>query len=960
MNSLFWKYALLAVGIFAISQIQLQGQVENTADVVMPELAKITHLDKTDYKGDSQFWTMVRDTTGVYYFGNNDGALAYDGQEWSDILLPNGSGVRSLLRASNGEIYAGGYNDFGIIKKNDLGVYMFKSISDDLKINTQRLENVWQIHELGNHIIFRTFQGLIAISKNTSSFIPSAGNFLYAGVVNDNYYVQDENSGVMRFDPVSKDFKRIFSEDLLDNQAIIAFLPSASNELIEIVTKSGDIFTGDILSGTLSKKYEVFPANTAESLSVCIKRNNDYILGTLGSKVLVFSEGNLLQKNKSVYDQIQDQTILNLYQDDKDLWVLLNDGLDIISFDSIFSVLFEESSVYDILIKDQKVYIATNNGVYYSKVPDVNSEFEFVKTSIPQGQVWSLSDMGSSILVSHDLGLFELRGDAVIQVGDEIGFWKILPIEGETDNYLACNYNGLFLLKRKNGVYYFETKVAGFEESTRDIIQADEKNIFWVCHGYKGVYRLKFSDDYLRVTSIDHYTDQNGLSSSLGVDVHRWDDNIIFSTNQGIYSFNPAQSIFEPYPKLNTIINSTINSREILEYGDFTWLVLDDQIGYFNKLSKNPAIETDIFTNLKGDLNRGFESILPISESEVFIGAKSGLYLYNTHKSKDTLRFKTTLTKITTQDYAGGEMTQLSLDQDSKMEVSNSLNMLRIEFAAPRNRPMSDVTFSYKLKSLDNEWSSWSKNSFKEFTHLPAGDYEFVVRSQNERGVIGDEASFHFTVKPLWYQTMLAKILFILFVVLFFIMLRKFLNNKLKEERRKSRERLEKSKKVLNLQIQQLKLEQAKMQLEEDVILKSKELTNYTVQLINKKQAFAEVQNDLKELKGLVKNVESKKKLTEIFKKLHQHKIGEEYLQVYDVNFEKIHHDFFKQLKALNPKLTKRELRLCAFIKMNLTNKEIAPLLTISVRGVETARYRVRKKLHITQDRSFTDFLTNL
>ncbi len=130
--------------------------------------------------------------------------------------------------------------------------------------------------------------------------------------------------------------------------------------------------------------------------------------------------------------------------------------------------------------------------------------------------------------------------------------------------------------------------------------------------------------------------------------------------------------------------------------------------------------------------------------------------------------------------------------------------------------------------------------------------------------------------------------------------------------------------------------------------------------LIKKKDIFNELTTDLKELKDYVKNDDSRKKLLQIFQKLNQHKIGEEYLEVFDVNFEKVHHNFFEELKKLNPSLTKRELRLCAFVKMNLTNKEISPLLNISLRGVENARYRIRKKLEVAHEDNFVAFLEGI
>ena len=137
-------------------------------------------------------------------------------------------------------------------------------------------------------------------------------------------------------------------------------------------------------------------------------------------------------------------------------------------------------------------------------------------------------------------------------------------------------------------------------------------------------------------------------------------------------------------------------------------------------------------------------------------------------------------------------------------------------------------------------------------------------------------------------------------------------------------------------------------------------MANYTMLLAGKKDIFAEITDDLKQLKETVRNEDSRKKILEMFQKLNQHKIGEEYMEVFDVNFEKVHHNFFEKLKEINPTLTKRELRLCAFVKMDLTNKEISPLLNISLRGVENARYRVRKKLNVNHEDNFVSFLEGI
>lgn len=130
--------------------------------------------------------------------------------------------------------------------------------------------------------------------------------------------------------------------------------------------------------------------------------------------------------------------------------------------------------------------------------------------------------------------------------------------------------------------------------------------------------------------------------------------------------------------------------------------------------------------------------------------------------------------------------------------------------------------------------------------------------------------------------------------------------------------------------------------------------------LSQKSEIFQEIKTDLQELKTLLKSDESKKKLFEIYKKLNSQKIGNDFIEIFDVNFEKVNHDFFKKLKSINPELSQRELRLCAFVKMDFSNKQISPLLNISARGVETARLKIRKKLQVPHEESLSVFLEKI
>ena len=77
-------------------------------------------------------------------------------------------------------------------------------------------------------------------------------------------------------------------------------------------------------------------------------------------------------------------------------------------------------------------------------------------------------------------------------------------------------------------------------------------------------------------------------------------------------------------------------------------------------------------------------------------------------------------------------------------------------------------------------------------------------------------------------------------------------------------------------------------------------------------------------------------------------------------HFDRVHSDFVVKLKEKHPAISGNELKLCAYLRMNLSTKEIAQLMNISVRGVEISRYRLRKKLNLSTETSLFDFLIQL
>jgi DNA-binding CsgD family transcriptional regulator len=933
------------------------------------KLPKVIHYARKDFKGDPQFWTVCEQDNGEMIFSNNDGALVFDGENWQKISLPNNSSIRSLVKTTNGKIYAGGYNELGVIQKNAYGRYFYSSLTAKLRLEGKNFENLWQAHQYNKQVIFRSFSELILISHSSAIQIPSYKSFTFSAVVGNRYLVQDANHGIYQLDVQKNELTLLFPAAQYHNEELAEILPAKDANQLVLVTKSGEIYTGDFRTNSLRLERILFEKINKDQVTSVIKdKQGNFLMGTLSSKILKLSANFANTQNDHEFSALSNSTIHKLYRTAaNNIWVLQNNGLDFVDYNSPFQSIFDQASVYDILCKNQRVYLATNNGLYISDLVNANPDkkLAFNKLSSLQGQSWSIQDCEGDVVISHDTGIYHLVAGTAHKIEGPSGFWKLTKIKNKKGWYLGSNYNGLYLVVKEGTTWTIKNKVAGFDESTRDILADDAPNTYWVCHGYKGVYKIHLNSSYSRVIAVENFTNQNGFSSAFNINVYKWQNKIVFTTNTGIYTYDKTSNRFVPFKELNALVDPRKNTRKLVQFQDKTWFVQDDEAGFFYTQDPSKKLVKDLFLNLKGTFNRGMECIYPLHANKVIFGTNYGVMLYNLGAQQQ----KSVPTQISSVTYIHNQKINYikTNSQNSTLNLPNQTDILRFEFAAPKMMSSTAVNYSYKLENVDENWSVWQSSPFKEYTHLRPGNYTFLVKSRNLAGIAGNETKLEFTILPKWYETKLAFFLYLILSIYLIYTAVEKVKKKIAFERRKSELEIQKNQHLLELELEKLKLFQDretiqhdKLILEEDLLGKSKELANYTLLLSQKKNIFNELQADLKQLKELVKSDEPRRKIMEIFHKLNQHKIGEEFMVIFDVNFERIHHDFFEKLKKIDPSITERELRLCAFVKMNLTNKEIAPLLNISIRGIESARYRVRKKLNVQLDDNFVSFLQGL
>jgi DNA-binding NarL/FixJ family response regulator len=138
------------------------------------------------------------------------------------------------------------------------------------------------------------------------------------------------------------------------------------------------------------------------------------------------------------------------------------------------------------------------------------------------------------------------------------------------------------------------------------------------------------------------------------------------------------------------------------------------------------------------------------------------------------------------------------------------------------------------------------------------------------------------------------------------------------------------------------------------------ELANSTMYLVQKNKFLNKIKSEIHDIIGKLASEPNKHDLRHIVHRIDRDIKSKQHWKVFDKYFDEVHEDFLIRLKIIHADLTPKELRLCSYLKMNISTKEIAPLMNISVRGVEISRYRLRRKLDIDKGVNLTEYILGI
>lgn len=917
---------------------------------------RVSNFSVREYKAGNQNWSITQDKEGCIYVGNNKGVLEFDGIHWKLYPLPNNNIIRCVYYSSDEKLYVGSYEEFGFFERDEYNQLQYTSLKELLTDYQFNNEEIWNIFEHDEKVYFQYFTVCFEYDgsalKVHNDFTP-LNMFIYR----DQVFSQKINGGLFTFD--SGRFNEVLNRDLYGNNDIIGIVPNKQNSLL--VTRNKGIFMlshrdSVIIEWDNSINEEL---KTSSVNKVLLTKDSCYIIGTLSNGVYALNHnGELLWKINNENGLINN-TILGLFCDEENnIWVGLDNGLAKIYHNSELFIFnptsYHIGMVYDVLRRGEGSYIASNQGVYY-----YNEKTEVMKI-VPgtEGQAWSLSDIDGQIVCGHNTGTFIINEESITSLSSIKGGRGMKKCNIHNQSILLENtYTFLNVYRRKNnGELYYSNRIENFMDLIENI-EVDYLSNIWAEHMHRGFYKIQLDETLSKTKNIKYYNGLGGKQNTK-INILKINDRIVFSTGEEFYTYEDIKDTIIPYEKLNNELSDLKNAYKVIAKNSTKYWFVDHKYYSLVEFENNSyhikkKIPFSAFDNPPIE-NKGNVFIKP--DKETLFALNGSLAKYIEKKVAPATILPVLKLKEVMVSNGSGENTFIPTNNSTTHLIPYHNNNICIRLYCPvfRDRP---VHLRYKLDGLDEKsvWSHGEHNIFeKEYSRLPFGEYVFKAELFDNNGTVS-AIQYPFIIMKPFYLSNLAIAIYIitgLLLILLVVYIVHNYTNKKKTKQAKEQRLLHEAK----IERQQKHIaELEKEQLMSELSYKSKELSNFTMTSIKNREFLIHIKEKLQH--QLNKGPYSRPFLSSLIRIIDDSISSDDYWKVLMSNFDRIHENFFRNLKIRYPNLTPNDLRLCALLRLNLSTKDISNMMNLSVRGTEAARYRLRKKLDLHEGESLVDFI---
>jgi serine phosphatase RsbU (regulator of sigma subunit) len=807
------KFYIFAIILLAVNS--LEAQINKSG---LPELKNYT---MTDYNGEEQNWSIVRDKRGVYYIGKtSEGVMEYDGTNWRKISIPNKSMIRALTVGDDGMVYVGAVGEIGRLKPDSTGTLKYESFMSLFRDSITRKSfttDVWKAYAHGGNVYFSTRQYIALFDGDSVSTIDmgkstKTANF-FTFMIDGEIFIGSFWFGLHKL--VGDTIQVVPNSEKLMKKNIFAML-NYNKDTTLIATGTSDFFlfnhkTNEFKPWTLKGKMADYIKSKGSTLYSGIKMANGnfgfgYVFGGKCSFIEVNRSGEILSLLNTEYG-LNDESITLLFQESVEnnekplVWLTLNNGIANIDLNSPLKKFDERSGftgmIVDVIEFKGRLYVATMNGLYASDIDEMGvlvfKPVENIKVTTWNLIIFKDPKTNKEILLAgtHSIngGVYEVEGYHARRIYKEpekhepsLLVKKMYQSKHKKNRVYLALEGGFTWIEYENGGWI--TKNEAFKTTTlrgdfRSLVE-DPDGTLWLGAYLKGIYKLK---SFNPEDTLNLYGESRGMPKVCGHMIEQFNGKNYFGTNVGLFEYDEPTDQMKQTTDFDGVFNGRWVHRLIKIPGGYV----------FSDADENHKVVELIMKNSDGKwITNGYPfRVLPNSTTDalyavgntLYIGTSTTLYSYDltdtltyTRLSLEKESFDVLFRKIVAGDSVlnGGAFYQVengkliikSEQPSGKIpHVNYGNNSITFEWSALWYLQPEKTLYSYKLEGFRDQWSAWSTEPKKDFTNLSEGNYTFRVKAKNVYGVESNMAKYSFKILPPWYRTIYAFIGYILLAI---------------------------------------------------------------------------------------------------------------------------------------------------------------------------------------------------
>lgn len=937
------------------------GLLSNTL-LANPGKYPIQNFTPAEYQAGIQNIDFVQNRDMTLFVANNLGVLSYNGSAWKRHDYKTGKKKRSLaFDERTNRLYVGSQGEFGYFT----GDWAYVSLVDRIPEKATNFDEVWDVFLIHSKVYFCTFQAIFVFDGKQIEVVAYQDGLERSFQAEGTLFSQSTDGLLLELS--EGELVSSYPQDQR-SQILAGVIPYEQGYLL--FYNSGEIewtnsFGAKTVFPDLIQKLRGTYVNHVMQLS-----DNRLVIATQRSGVLLYDPKANTWETISVSEGLASNACLRTFQDySGNVWVGMQNGIALIHINSPMRLLNQDLNIqgsgYEAIRTGEGMYYTTSNGIYFRA--EGASQSRFLEGT--EGPAYSIQEVAGRYYAGHHRGLFVLENGSARQVTTTNGLWKVVQLRSRPGYAIAGTYNGLHVF-RINDQQQLESvgPIEGFDASTR-FFEEDQSGRIWAVQYYRGLYRLELSEDLTRaeVTNVSTGSD---LPIKEQIILTRVEDDLFLATKYGLYQINPSDgSIFWAKPFADILGKEPIYFFE-QDQKNNVHVLSETTAGFFKQISPgNYAFVPSSLYQLRYHLNNDLlHGSMQLDEGILFSANEGFIQFFP--ELEDPLKVEKPV--IISQVYSTTRGDTLyhqkpfaeRPERIQPLRISPQDKVLTFSIESFQFNDMDNEQFRYFLKGFDEEYSSWTSATTKEYTNLPDGDYEFVAQSRNYLGEIVSSQTLKLQVVPPFYRSTGAKIIYGLTGILLFLLIVGLQRFRYRQKERKLEldKQMALARKQQKLNDIQRQREKERLDMEEERMHQelqhvNKLLATSTMNLVVKNEFIESIKGELNEVKTKEEKRETKRALDKIIREIDSALRLEEDWEQFEYHFEAVHADFLTRFRADYPDLSPNDQKLCAFLRLNLSTKEIAQLLSISTRGVEVARYRLRKKLDLERGQNLSKFI---